>query len=157
METNTCPVCQCVATFHGKRYHGEISRYCCPRCGKFQITGTALSMLKGRLSGVGNRYARLSHAIRRNQEEGDVWFQVTSVNIDELVDSPLPDITAQIENLIRWASRILGDDQLGSVDLANEEHLAAVVGTVDGSRVAQLLQYACDQGLINVFPAREIR
>ena len=116
METNTCPVCQCVATFHGKRDHGEISRYCCPRCGKFQITGTALSMLKGRLSGVGNRYARLSHAIRRNQEEGDVWFQVTSVNIDELVDSPLPDITAQIENLIRWALRILGDDQLGSVD-----------------------------------------
>ena len=45
-----------------------------------------------------------------------MWFQVTSVNIDELVDSPLPDITAQIENLIRWALRILGDDQLGSVD-----------------------------------------
>ena len=52
-------------------------------------------MLAGRLDGVENRYARLSHAIRRRQDEGDEWFLVTSANIDELVDMPLPDIASQ--------------------------------------------------------------
>ena len=156
MEKETCPVCQGETVYHGESDHGERRRFSCPRCGKFQITGTALSMLAGRLAGVENRYARLSHAIRRRQDEGEEWFLVTSANIDELVNSPLPDITSQCGNLVRWAARNLGDDKLGTVTLPKLEHLAAVVGTVDGSRVDRLLRHAVDQGLINVNEGGEL-
>ena len=156
MEKETCPVCQGETVYHGESDHGERRRFSCPRCGKFQVTGTALSMLAGRLDGVENRYARLSHAIRRRQDEGDEWFLVTSANIDELVDAPLPDIASQFGNLVRWAARILGDDELGSVALPSMEHLAAVVGTVDGSRVDRLLRHAMDQGLVDVNDGAEI-
>ena len=157
MEKETCPVCQGETVYHGESDHGERRRFSCLRCGKFQVTGTALSMLAGRLDGVENRYARLSHAIRRRQDEGDEWFLVTSANIDELVDAPLPDIASQFGNLVRWAARILGDDELGSVALPSMEHLAAVVGTVDGSRVDRLLRHAMDQGLVDVNDGRRNR
>ena len=150
METETCPVCHGETVFHGESDYGERRRFSCPRCGKFQMTRTALSMLAGRLDGIENRYARLSHAIRRRQGEGEEWFLVTSANIDELVNAPLPDIASQFGNLARWAARNLGDDKLGSVALPSMEHLAAVVGTVDGSRVDRLLRHAMDQGLIEV-------
>ena len=157
MEKETCPVCQGETIYHGESDHGERRRFSCPRCGKFQVTGTALSMLAGRLDSVRNRYARLSHAIRRRQDEGeDEWFLVTSANIDELVDAPLPDIASQCGNLARWAARKLGDDKLGSVTLHSMEHLAAVVGTVDGSRVDRLLRHAKEQGLIDVNEGREL-
>lgn len=113
-------------------------------------------MLAGRLAGVQNRYARLSHALRRRQDEGEEWFLVTSANIDALVDAPLPDIASQCGSLARWAARTLGDDKLGSVTLPRLEHLAAVVGTVDGSRVDRLLRHAVDQGLIDVHEGGEL-
>ena len=81
---------------------------------------------------------------------------MTSANIDELVDAPLPDIASQIGNLARWAARNLGDDKLGPVTLPTLEHLAAVVGTVDGSRVDRLLRHAVDQGLIDLSEGREL-
>ena len=150
MERETCPVCQAETVFHGESDHGERRRFSCPRCGKFQVTGTAMSMLAGRLAGVENRYARLSHAIRQRQSDVEEWFLVTSANIDELVGAPLPDIASQLENLVRWVARSLGDDKLGSVTLPQLQHLAAIVGTVDGSRVDRLLRHAEDQGLIDV-------
>ena len=156
MEKETCPVCQGETVFHGESDHGERRRFSCPRCGKFEVTGTALSMLAGRLAGVANRYARLSHALRRRQDDGEEWSLVTSANIDELVDAPLPDIASQIGNLARWAARNLGDDKLGPVTLPTLEHLAAVVGTVDGSRVDRLLRHAVDQGLIDLSEGREL-
>ena len=156
MDKETCPVCQGETVYHGESDHGERRRFSCLRCGKFQVTGTALSMLAGRLDGVENRYASLSHAIRRRQDEGDEWFLVTSANIDELVDMPLPDIASQFGNLVRWAARSLGDDELGSVALPSMEQLAAVVGTVDGSRVDRLLRHAMDQGLVDLNDDREI-
>ena len=156
MEKETCPVCQGETVYHGESDHGERRRFSCPRCAEFQITGTALSMLAGRLAGVKNRYARLSHALRRRQDEGEEWFLVTSANIDELIDRPLPDITSQCANLVRWAARNLADDKLGTVTLPKLEHLAAVVGTVDGSRVDRLLRHAVDQRLIDVNEGREL-
>ena len=156
MEKEICPVCQGETVYHGESDFGERRRFSCPRCGKFRVTGTALSMLAGRLGGVENRYARLSHAIRRRQDEGDEWLLVTSANIDELVEAPLPDIASQFGNLVRWVARNLGDDKLGLVPLPSMEHLAAVVGAVDGSRLDRLLRYAMDQGLVDVNDGREI-
>ena len=156
MEKEVCPVCQGETVFHGESDYGERRRFSCLRCGKFEVTRTALSMLAGRLDGVENRYARLSHAIRRREDEREEWFLVTSANIDELVDSPLPDITSQCGSLVRWAARTLGDDKLGTVTLPKLEHLAAVVGTVDGSRVDRLLRHAVDQGLIDLNEGREL-
>ncbi|MCY4555312.1 MAG: hypothetical protein OXF79_02775 [Chloroflexi bacterium] len=81
---------------------------------------------------------------------------MTSANIDELVGAPLPDITSQLENLVQWAVRNLGDDKLGTVTLPKLEHFAAVVGTVESSRVDRLLRHAADQGLIDMNEGREL-
>ena len=156
MATETCPVCKGATVDRGDSDHGDRRRFSCPRCGDYQITGTALAMLGGRLNGVANRYARLSHAIRRRQGKGKEWFLITSANIDELVNAPLPNIAEQLEQLVRWVAGNLGDDKLGAFPLPRPVDLAGILGTIDGTRVERLLRHAKEQGLVDLTENGEI-
>ena len=72
----TCPICGNQAEKRGDRDYGDKKRYDCPRCGPFEISGTALSMLDGRLSAESNARARLSHAVRLEPKKGPQRVQV---------------------------------------------------------------------------------
>ena len=60
-----CPICKTSADLE-QPPGGDYRRVECRKCGKFQITGTALAMLASRLSSVDKKtVARLSHATSR--------------------------------------------------------------------------------------------
>jgi Domain of unknown function (DUF4145) len=74
---------------------------------------------------------------------------IDSTNLDKLVGSALPRVGKQIDNFLKWMSVELGDDQMGLVQLPEDlDHLAGLVGAVDGERVQALLSVMQKEGLI---------
>jgi hypothetical protein len=111
-------------------------------------------MLPSRLASDDRRsVARLSHAIRLlSTRTGEEWPEINSVNLDDMLSQPLPPIDRQMTNLLMWASAQLEDDQLGAVELPEEENLTGVIGTIDGPRVGELIERAKKEGLIDFVP-----
>ena len=150
MSSDSCPVCNGASIYRGNYDGGERKRFSCSRCGDFEITRTALGMLGGKLRAVKYRHARLSHALRNAPKLSDEWFMVTSANIDELVNAPLPNIEGQFMNLVRWAVESLGDDRFGAFSLPASGDLAGMLGTVDEEGVDRLLRYARESQLVEI-------
>ena len=148
-----CPICKTSANLE-QPSGGDYRRVECRKCGKFQITGSALAMLPSHLSNEDKKaVARLSHATRLMSTTTDAeWPEINSVNLDDMLKQPLPSIDRQMTNLLVWAAAQLGDDQLGTVELPDEEDLTAVIGTVDGRRVDELISRAECDGLIELAP-----
>ncbi len=145
-----CPICKTTAQ-SGRNSSGDFKQFDCPKCGRFQITGTAFAMLSSRLVlDEPKAVARMSHAIRMLSDtdtKGD-WTEITSLNVDELAKKPLPSIGKQQINLLRWLTKSLGDDQLGAVELPTEKILASIVGTIDGDRANKLVSLVETEGLV---------
>lgn len=150
MTARQCPVCRNVAEHAGDRDYGDKERIVCPRCGSFEVSGSAMAMMEGRLGEDALARARLSHAVRMQPRKPGEWFMILSTNLDELISRPLPDIDNQTANLLLWLSAQLADDRLGYVHLPNPEELAGAVGTVDGERVRRLLKQAESDQLIEM-------
>lgn len=148
-----CPICKTSANLE-QPSGGDYKRVECRKCGKFQITGSALAMLPSRLSDEDKKtVARLSHATRLMSKATEAeWPEINSVNLDDMLKQPLPSIDRQMTNLMVWAAAKLGDDQLGIVELPDEEDLTAVIGTLDGSRVDELISRTERDGLIDFVP-----
>ncbi len=145
--TDQCPVCLGENTQLRDRDYGDKRRVNCLRCGPFEISGTALSMLDGRLRKDHLARARLSHAIRINTSDKNRLF-ITSANLDELAKQPLPGIPQQLEYLARWLAGQLGEDRLGRVPGVFPELVAGVIGAADGNRVERLIEHAAGQGIV---------
>lgn len=144
-----CPVCGSEAEQGKSTDYGERRQFACPRCGPFEITGTALGMLASRIDADPLARPRLSHAIRLGTRDDD-WLLVTSANLDELVSTPLPGIAHQMHQFLHWSAARAGDDRLGPITLPSLESLAAVIGAVDGERVHRLLHHLAQESLIKV-------
>lgn len=144
-----CPICRNKSESGRTIDYGERLEYDCARCGPYEITRTAVAMLSGRLEQDPKAYARLSHAIRSQTNEEN-RLSITSANLDELLNRPLPTVPKQYLNLLSWLASRLGDDHLGSVDLPFADHLAGTIGTADGDGVERLLKYTLNEGLIDV-------
>ena len=112
-----CPICKTSSNLE-QPAGGDYRRVECRKCGKFQITGSALAMLESRLNDAKSA-ARLSHATRAmSSRSGVEWPEINSFNLDDMIKHPLPSIDRQMTNLLAWAATELGDDQLGSVEIA---------------------------------------
>lgn len=148
-----CPICKTSAN-EEQPNGGDYRRVDCRKCGKYQITGTALSMLEARLAGKDKKaIARLSHATRLMASTTEAeWPEINSVNLDDMLKCPLPPIDRQMTNLLVWVAALLDDDHLGVVELPDEEDLTGVVGTIDGRRVEDLISRAESEGLIEFVP-----
>ena len=142
-----CPVCQLPTEKGQDSDFGERKYVHCSCCGPFEISRTALAMLNRRLKQDILACARLSHAIRSRTSE-DNWLFVSSTNLDELVQQPLPGIPQQRQNLIMWLATQLGDDRLGGVPTPCLASLAGLVGAAGGDRVQRLVDYAAREGFI---------
>jgi hypothetical protein len=145
----TCPICGAPTESTRDRDYGDKHQYRCPRCGPFEISGTATAMLHGRFEQDPKAKARLSHAVRIATSEAD-WLFISSSNLDELLRQRLPGVEKQVERLCRWAAAQLAEDVLGQVALPKLEYLAGLVGVLNGERVQRLLDYAVAEGLINI-------
>jgi hypothetical protein len=148
-----CPICKTSANLEQPN-GGDYRRVECRKCGKYQITGSALSMLETRLPGNDKKaVARLSHATRLMFSITDAeWPEINSVNLDDMLKHPLPTIDRQMTNLLVWTAAQLEDDHLGAVELPDEEDLTGVIGTVDGRRVEELISRTESKGLIDFVP-----
>ncbi len=148
-----CPICNTSANLQQPN-GGDYRRVDCRKCGKFQITGSALAMLPARLANNDKKsIARLSHATRLMSASSEAqWPEINSVNLDDMLRRPLPPIDRQLTNLLVWAAEQLGDDQLGTIELPDEEDLTAVIGTIDGGRVDDLISLAVSNGLVEFVP-----
>ena len=113
-----------------------------------------MAMMENRLAGAdAATVARLSHAIRHaSTASGRRMPQITSVNLDEMIAHPLPNVPRQMTNLLTWLAGKLGDDHLGAVELPDENDLTAVIGTIDGNRVDALINRVEKEGLIEYVP-----
>jgi uncharacterized protein DUF4145 len=148
-----CPICKASADLE-QPPDADYLRVGCRKCGKFQITGTAQAILTSRLSKSDKKaVARLSHATRMMSTAADAeWAEINSVNLDSMIKQPLPPVDRQMTNLLVWAAAQLGDDHLGTVELPDEEDLTGVIGTLDGSRVDDLISRTQRAGLIELVP-----
>lgn len=148
-----CPICKTSANLEQPN-GGDYRRVRCRKCGTYQITGSALSMLETRLSAQDKKaVARLSHATRMMVSTTDAeWPEINSVNIDDMLKRPLPTIDRQMTNLLVWTAAQLEDDQLGAVELPDQEDLTGVIGTIDGRRVDELISRTEEEGLIEFVP-----
>jgi len=144
-----CPICKTSSNLE-QPTGGDYRRVECRKCGKFQITGSASAMLESRLNDAKSA-ARLSHATRAmSSKSGAEWPEINSFNLDDMIKGPLPSVDRQMTNLLAWAASELDDDQLGSVELPDEDDLTAVIGTLDGQRVDDLISHTDDVGLIRL-------
>lgn len=148
-----CPICKTSANLEQPN-GGDYRRVECRKCGRYQITGSALSMLETRLPADDKKaVARLSHATRLMVSTTDAeWPEINSVNLDDMLKRPLPTIDRQMTNLLVWTAAQLEDDHLGAVELPDEEYLTGVIGTIDGRRVGELISRAEGEGLIEFVP-----
>lgn len=142
-----CPICLNSAEHGRERDYGDKKQVRCPRCGPFEISGTALAMLESRVHQDPMVRARLSHAIRSSTSEEN-WLFVSSANLDELGQKPLPGVPQQLHYLALWLAAQLGDDRLGRIPCPSTESLAGMVGAADGERVERLIDYALKQGIV---------
>lgn len=149
-----CPVCGSSGASAGTRDYRDKHRYDCPRCGSYEISGTAAAMLPNLLQSARDR-GRLSHAIRVAPRKQGELLMVNSVNVRELHSQPLPGVDQQARNLLRWAATEAGDDRLGNVALPPLEVLASVVGAVDATGTERLLVHVAQAGLIQL-PETEV-
>jgi hypothetical protein len=114
-------------------------------------------MLTSRLEGNECSRARASHAIRSATSD-EHWLEIDSTSVDKLVNSDLPPLERQVDNFLKWMSDELGDDQIGTVQLPeNLDHLAGVVGAVDGERIEALMREMQKENLIEWLSDNRVR
>ena len=106
-------------------------------------------MLPSRLEADPRAVARASHAIRSRTSE-EHWFDIASTEVDQIVTSPLPAPAQQLATLLAWLKSQAKDGHLAPVDTSDYEMLAAIVGAVDAQSFNRLLQWAQEQGFVEI-------
>ena len=113
----------------------------CPRCGEFKISGTALTVMA---SGVGKeKRAKISGWIRNQNHFGSIPL-ITTVNLRNILDSPMP-------NVAERALALLQEGQIGLKTLSDrfdvkEPRFLAATYSTDKQDVGYLLGVLREQG-----------
>jgi hypothetical protein len=89
---------------HRRQFFG----YDCPRCGKFELTGSLVSVLQSKLDGGVYRRALMSHNIRRTGHANAKPPLINTYNVESFwLGERLPTPQRQADDLILW----VGDNQ----------------------------------------------
>lgn len=134
--------------------HGENRHVQCPRCGNFSFTRTAGRKLESLESEESGWKAKLSHWIRRKNEEN----QVPSINRNMLVsiidEMQLPDIEGQSKNLVQWLGKNLKN--FSDVITIDPLLLSAVAGCEDGRGVDHIASHLSDEAFLTYTAEKEL-
>lgn len=139
-ETDPCEVCNnedAQTLFSG--FDGVHQN--CPRCGEFKLAGTASSIIR---QGLGkDKRAILSGWVRNQNRLGSVPM-ITSVNLKEVIESPIPSIAERADSLLLEAeSQLTG---LGEYFNITEPRFLAATYSTTRDDVNFLLKMLTDQG-----------
>lgn len=151
-----CPVCK--APSHPYDTGADSARFDCPRCGEFDMTGSLVHGLAGRLDAGIHRRALTSHNLRRMQRAHSTRPLVTTANIESFwMGESLPPPQRQADDLVLW----VGDNQLSPDEFirCSAHYLSAWVGTSllaagvpTTAGLDWLCTYLADEGLIETRP-----
>jgi len=78
---DNCPICHKPAGYISFRPDEE--RWRCAQCGKFSISGSAVTTLENCRATLDLR--KLSAVVRRHPRDADGWMQITTYNLNELI------------------------------------------------------------------------
>lgn len=157
METNAiCPVCGTPVASPRTRDYGDKSLIDCPRCGSYEISGTARAMLANRCADDPAARFRLSHALRQDASGGQKAV-VLSTNLDQLIARPLPRKGDLPLRLLRALASAVGDSGMAEFRLPSATDLAGRIGAENVNEVETLLHYIDKQGWISCGRERNAR
>lgn len=140
-EIDPCEVCryesaQTLAS-SADRLHQQ-----CPRCGEFEISGSACSVLN---AGAGEaRRARLSGWVREQNHAG-VVPTITTYTMDHVFNRPLPRVSERAMGLLVEAER--GQSKLGENFNINDPRFLSATYSANHDEVAFLLKVLAEQRL----------
>lgn len=144
MREVLCPICGALVVDSG---HNRDARQCdCPRCGKFQISGTAVAMLAHRLNDLPSASARLQHAVRRRTEL-EPWLFITSNNLDSLLAERLPDYLRRRFLLMQWLAKRLSENETDFVE-TTDNNVVALIGVSTPQGVRQHIADLVAEGFV---------
>lgn len=148
VREGSCPICGRAAEA-GHAGDKDSYRIRCPRCGPFEISGTAAAMLPSRLDGDPLAVARASHAVRTSTSDAS-WLKIDSTTVDGLVAHALPAPNSQLSTLIEWLKAKAGERQFAGQDVSDRDAISAIVGAADEDGLSNLLELAAARGLLRL-------
>lgn len=101
--TVSCPICDSNLLEPSASTGGDATRFACPRCGSFTLTGSLLATLPHVLSTAKDASPKLSHVLRRANENGDKAI-LTTDTAEAILKQPLPRPREQADLLLRWVA-----------------------------------------------------
>jgi hypothetical protein len=147
-----CVVCGSASEIGG---NGDLKQFLCDRCGPFQITLSAIAVLKGRTQSPSGRVnelvvAKASHYIRTHSSLDD-WLEIHSNMIDEVVAQKLPSPSEQVINLLRWMSQKAGEDHFQALEFS-ETAVCSIIGAASIDAASTVIEDARNSGFIEYVP-----
>ena len=142
-----CLICKSILNSHRAMANADQYTLDCPRCGKFNITGTLQAMLIGRMEEANEEWRWiLSHWIRKRQGKS----QPIVIGVDDFKKIPeemaLPSLLEQADNLIFYLGRTLKTHS--STHRTNSLKLTALIGAKAPSDVDYVASYLQDEGYL---------
>lgn len=137
---SVCPICQTQTSVENL---SDINSYKvnCPRCGKFQLTSSALTMFQR--SDVLDKELSLSYTIRQNQNDRK-RYQINEISMRKLLKAFIPIAPhEQANKLLIWIG-----ENVGKPDGETEEelnNLVPIIGALDESGVKYVVDYLDEQ------------
>jgi len=143
----TCPICK--SYLNSKSAMANADQYVldCPRCGRFNITGTLQAMLMSRIDEDNDDWRWiLSHWIRKRQ--GESQPVVLGVNDFKIIpqEMALPSLGEQADNLIYYLGKTLKAHS--SILRPNTHMLPSLLGAKESSDVDYIASYLQDEGYL---------
>lgn len=142
----TCPVCASPLNSSEVNPGGrDATAYSCPRCGEFMLSGTLAVTLPQLRSTDPDAGAKISHAIRRAQEQAEPVLLSTYM-VDAILKHLLPRPREQADLLIRWlAVNVPGPGETISVEFNTH---GSVIGSKSPAGFKLVLDYLFSEGLV---------
>jgi len=142
-----CPVCQTVLKINPRPTQtiGMAYGYECDRCGKFVLSARAASSFSS-MGKDEEKIAILSHAIRKMQKKDDIRWPLIDVQLmDAILKNPLPSLTEQRNNFIRWLAENVeyGEDVL--IEASTHQ---AIMGAKTSKGFEFIIKHLFDTGIL---------
>jgi len=141
-----CPICDSSlnSAFHNPQGQ-DIHIYDCPRCGKFEFTGSLNTSILSSISTDAIARVKLSHAIRTLYDSNEV-ASLDTRNIEEILARPLPRPKEQADLLVRWiAENVKGFGE--QVIITSVKH-QAIIGATSGDGLLFIINHLINEGTL---------
>ena len=141
-----CPVCgDANAELDANPTSGDYTKFHCPRCGSFMLSGRLIKVLPSLKSRERDVDSKLSHFIRKAHERGES-LHVTTHMAEAVAKQPLPRPREQADLLIRWlAKNIPGLGETLPITFSTH---GSVVGSRSREGFKMLVDHLFESGLV---------